>query len=482
MVVFKKDHDEIIKQAKLGGHSMDDALTRQPLAGKMDDVKSALHSEQDGRPSADGEGQGSINVAEPVDSDAEQGTNPADIGISIRKVKDDQGQLAEWVSFARNMASRYIKLQTDPEGSGEICAFLKNHSITGLQPGKHEYIHVLYDVSRAGEASARPHLRPPPLREEHLNRSIKGVLQAFSPTGELDGVPDGLAFFMLDRSPHNGSALSKAFSDAKGKVLKKVKSSFYVQTSEQSERLVKQRVKGIGTLSTVQGMTVFTNKTLDLLPKDHLHCNGSNCCDFLGPFERCKPGSLWQVRHKEKSSLYGKALIAVGGTVDGDAGPDEDPGPKAKDLVPFSWHGMPTEFYEELLHSFGGVGIIDLTATDPVVPLAALRVGKSYWGLCCTKEHQEALEKEITNQIFKAMQNPTDKLYEHSLRDALPESARMALEKDKDKKPRPKPKPKNEPNPKKDKDKDKDKDEDVMPSPALLEKLRSLDGQLAGNV
>ena len=89
MVVFKKDHDEIIKQAKLGGHSMDDALTRQPLAGKMDDVKSALHSEQDGRPSADGEGQGSINVAEIVDSDAEQGTNPADIGISIRKVKDD---------------------------------------------------------------------------------------------------------------------------------------------------------------------------------------------------------------------------------------------------------------------------------------------------------------------------------------------------------------------------------------------------------
>ena len=111
---------------------------------------------------------------------------------------------------------------------------------------------------------------------------------------------------MLDRSPHNGPALSKAFSDAKGKVLKKVKSSFYVQTSEQSERLVKQRVKGIGTLSTVQGMTVFTNKTLDLLPKDHLHCNGSNCCDFLGPLSAASLEACGRCATKRNQAFIAK--------------------------------------------------------------------------------------------------------------------------------------------------------------------------------
>ena len=447
---------------------MDDVLTRQPICDKMEKIQSLRQAEKDGKPanSEEAAGDPSVNVADvAMESDDEQdGTGKA--GISIKKITDDGGNLAEWVRFARNTSARSVRLQVDPAGPGELAALLKGDAIAQISD---PYLLVLYDTGRAGESSSRPHLRPPPLRDAHLQRTIRGTLMGFS-DGDTT-FAEHLAFFMVDKSMGNASAISKVFTDDKGRVMKKYKTQMYLQTTE-AERQIKTRVKGVGTVSTLQLMTVFTAKPMDLVAKDHLHVPGSNCADLLGPFERLNPESLWKVRHKEKGTLYGKAMVQVGGAVEGDPGPEVDPGPKGNDLVPFSWHSLPPEFYEELVHSYEGSGIIDLTCTDVVAPLACVKLRKPYWGLCHTQEHRDALQEALVNAIFRAMQNPSDKLYEPTLLDALPESARLP-----EAKPKPEKKKKNKKQPKKDDEDLGEPEEDSASASKLLDMLRGMESK-----
>ncbi|CAE7474778.1 unnamed protein product [Symbiodinium natans] len=491
-LVFDNKYDEVIKQAKNGGHSMEEALTRSPVKEKMDEFVAALEAEGDGRPAPDMEKKG-IDVEDIDLSDEEDGGMMLP-GISAKKMDDKEGVLAQWVTYAKNLVDRYVNLHGDPGSVSGVAQLLRADPLSQKVTGKQEYVLVLYDVTRAGEASSRPHLRPPPLRDEHLKRCIKGALEGLQPAQNvLPQIPEKAAFFFIDRNLGSAGNASKAFVDDGGKVIPKVKTQLYVLTTEQSERQVKARVKGIATLSTMLSMNVFSQKTLEVVAKDHLHVPGSTASDCLGPFERTPPESLWKVKHASKSDLLGKALIAVGGTVDGDPGPEVDPGPKPSSMVPFCWHGLPTEFYEELHHSFSGAGWVDLTASDPVLPMTAIRLRKSYFGLCHTPEHKELLEKQLANQVFRAMQHPSDPLFEQGLRDALPESMRISAA--------PKAKAKANTNAKdkkeqdaeakenqKDKEKDNEKGKDANNKPKdnkkeasseqkqnLLDKLRSLD-------
>ena len=341
-LVFDNKYDEVIKQAKNGGHSMEEALTRSPVKEKMDEFVAALEAEGDGRPAPDMEKKG-IDVEDIDLSDEEDGGMMLP-GISAKKMDDKEGVLAQWVTYAKNLVDRYVNLHGDPGSVSGVAQLLRADPLSQKVTGKQEYVLVLYDVTRAGEASSRPRLRPPPLRDEHLKRCIKGALEGLQPAQNvLPQIPEKAAFFFIDRNLGSAGNASKAFVDDGGKVIPKVKTQLYVLTTEQSERQVKARVKGIATLSTMLSMNVFSQKTLEVVAKDHLHVPGSTASDCLGPFERTPPESLWKVKHASKSDLLGKALIAVGGTVDGDPGPEVDPGPKPSSMVPFCWHGLPTE-------------------------------------------------------------------------------------------------------------------------------------------
>ena len=172
---------------------------------------------------------------------------------------------------------------------------------------------------------------------------------------------------------------------------------------------------GVGTLSTVECISVISKGAMNLMVKDRLKCPGTTASDFLGPFNRPAKGTAWHIRHKDKGALYGPALTLSAGSVDGDSGPDNDPGPKQTDLVPVCWHGLPGDFYLELQHSYNLKGFIHLTAGDPILPMVCIRKKIPYFGLAHTPLHAELLEKEITHCIFKAMQDPNDGLYEPDL-------------------------------------------------------------------
>ena len=374
----------MIKQRKLGGRSLDDGVFgRPPLSEMLEDVQKLLEEDEDGlprRPPANGHHRISDIALEISDDEIvdEISGGALNANTLVNKIEDSGGKLAEWVVYAKNLVARYVKLRTY---SNTLAALFAGDAICILKPEKSgDYVLVIYNVALAGEASSRPHLRACPFRQEHAATPIKAILVGLQSANTM---PVGHLFFMLDGKVH-GSAPSfpKLFVDDGGKVLPKTHSVVYVTTSEESERKTKCRVQGVGTLGAIQFMHTFSKGAICTKVKPRKHFAGTTTSsNVVGPFQRLDPADMaMRVPHCEKGSLYGKALLQVGGPVEGAPSVDEDPGPRGKDMVPFSWHALPTEFYEELFHDYNGIGAIDLAASDVTLPMAAIRERKTYLG------------------------------------------------------------------------------------------------------
>ena len=100
---------------------------------------------------------------------------------------------------------------------------------------------------------------------------------------------------------------------------------------------------------------------------------------MIGPFDMPDPDDprTWRVLHRDKPKLYGVALRDCGGTglpdgVSTDSGPSHV-APNANESVPFNFHGRPPALYQELDHSYGLAGFIDLIACDGVLAMHAVR-------------------------------------------------------------------------------------------------------------
>lgn len=148
------------------------------------------------------------------------------------------GKIKQWIEYARNKYHRYVKLVADPGSAEGVMEIIKAHPINELQgmPGK-DYVCVLYESGKAGEASARPHLRIANCRAQHMKNCIRGVLMA---QGDGPELPAGHLFFILDgKIGGNTEAAHKCFVDSNAKLLPKIKKAFYIQTSEESERETK---------------------------------------------------------------------------------------------------------------------------------------------------------------------------------------------------------------------------------------------------
>lgn len=64
-------------------------------------------------------------------------------------------------------------------------------------------------------------------------------------------------------------------------------------------------------------------------------------------------------------------------------------------------------------------GVIDLTAGDGSLALAAMRAGKPYIGLTLTEKHKSCLWQHLERRYFNEMVDVTSSLYNPVLKDAL---------------------------------------------------------------
>ena len=233
-------------------------------------------------------------------------------------------------------------------------------------------------------------------------------------------MPDAWAFILFDGHLHgNESKLVKGFSDDNNKALPKEKKVLFLTTTEASQAKHKSLIRGTASLSQVEMLHVVTKSTLDLPAEDRLRWPGTTRGNMLGPAVVPTDDTVWKVLHAEKKKLYGGARVECGGAVQGDTGADRDEAPKAKDLVPFSYHTRSEKIYEELVHSFSAIGVVDLTCSDGVLATTCIRLHKPYFGVAFSEEHKIAVQEYIVNEIFKAFQKEQDPLAQQELIDYI---------------------------------------------------------------
>jgi len=116
-----------------------------------------------------------------------------------------------------------------------------------------------------------------------------------------------------------------------------------------------------------------------------------------------------------------KQLVLAGRIIPvGSCDPDDDnnePPARRTDatMEPVLYHSMSPHLWAELLYDFGVGAVIDLTAGDGAVAMAALRAGCPYTGVTLTDAHATELRKYLHKTAFQAAVTEGDELYDADL-------------------------------------------------------------------
>ena len=307
------------------------------------------------------------------------------------------------------MASGLQQLATDLKTAKDALSFDKEK--TGS-------IIVLYDCKAAGQSSSRPHINVCPFRQDHHVRSIKAALLGLQGTKDITqlAIPDAAVFLQFDGYKHGSEmTMLRSFSNCDGKTLEKKSKHLFVTSDFSAATSGKAKLQGIATVPSVEFAHAITRTTLALPERKQMHgsVGATNSSDMLGPFPRvaADAASRFNCLHKEKAKLYGNGIIAAGGSVSGDPGEVASPSPVGNDRVPFNYHEMHIKVYEDLTQYFCARACIDLTCSDGVAIIHAVRQRHAYLGVCFTEDHKKALRKYVVNRLFQSFQTPGDPLF-----------------------------------------------------------------------
>ena len=228
---FKTDYDQSIKAALTRGSIMTSLLTSGPIGDLLENIMADKEDEECGKPTDDEPGKHGnelsiTDIPDNIDGDDTMGESGANEGATTpgNPIQDPEGKLTKWKLFASNMYQRFVKLIADPGDADALATMIKYSVICKCEVSANRaHVVVIYDAALAGEASARPHLRIVPFRDQHYTRSIRAALSAASGP-ELTSIADGWLYITFDGHVHgNEGKILKAFSNNDNKQLPKKK-------------------------------------------------------------------------------------------------------------------------------------------------------------------------------------------------------------------------------------------------------------------
>ena len=133
------------------------------------------------------------------------------------------------------------------------------------------------------------------------------------------------------------------------------------------------------------------------------HYSGSTTGDCLSPVGLPEQSQLWKLSVKEKKQLLEREArtTSVAGEDEDDDLPPEAAKPRApEDQEPISYWSTEEKLYSELLFRVVCRGVIDLTALDGHLAIAAMKSSVPYLGVCQTRAHAEMLVKRLSSVVF----------------------------------------------------------------------------------
>jgi hypothetical protein len=175
--------------------------------------------------------------------------------------KDEDGLLQAYAEQAELIVDKFITIFVEPETSGLMADMLRNTQVVKKQLT--DTVGCIYVGQHAGESDARPHVRHPRFRQEHLKNAVNGLAMASSPHNTSDEMPPNCHIMVCDAGKDgNEMSISKCFLQADGKVMPKIKNVLNLAFDELSLQAKKNRIKG--RVNLMQRIYIFSHPDHDV--------------------------------------------------------------------------------------------------------------------------------------------------------------------------------------------------------------------------
>ena len=300
--------------------------------------------------------------------------------VSPAVVVDDlESTKAKWLKFAGVTVRQHVKLIVEPKSSSAFASLLADVKVMTVVPEKGFYILYVYDTKTAGENKYRPHIRMPPLREEHMQKMVGGLVSM-----RLGG-PDGRAlpasdlFAVLDGGRDiPDKMIGVCFVDGAGKAVPKSKRVIHISYLEDALQDSRSLHRGFTALNQIERMHLLTGQSLVLKERKRLLFPGTNSGNFIGPLAAPEKGRRLQLDQVQKRELYGpmnRVSEKRGGHDDPEMDMECDVA-EADDTVAQNvfFHGMHTSFWKEVLHSYCVKSVVHLSGVDGSLASACIEM------------------------------------------------------------------------------------------------------------
>ena len=452
--------------------AVEDFLDYESIRQNLAEILQLLKSDTEGQAAA--AGASSVGEADAAVDNAE--AQPAQQDFQALP----QVEQVQWDKFIEKQIRTYIHLIPDQKTQAGLEKAISDCPIGKFRADPTGLVLYHFDVKQCGEPLTRPELRTAPLRDAHYNRLVRATLNARSSVpgqkghlkaGEvaivLDGSRKGNATKLLgpwkegtskdsksskkDEEDEDDAASADADDGAGDEDQKPGFVPTVLQLAYTEESIAARRRKarsGMVSIHQIEWCHVIAHARICLPPRTRKYFSGSTSGDLMVGLEQQELSQGWQLPWKSKKLLFGKKnLIPVGGKT---AGIEDDPPEKRTDdtMLPVCYHGMPMNFYLEMVHTFYAKSIVDLTPLDGKFAWAALQTRVGYLGICFTEDHVELLYGHLRDMLRKDMGDSASPMFNKDYAKAIgkgtPEPAAP-----KPKQPQaPKPKQPNKPAPK----------------------------------
>ena len=440
--VYSKELDGVLKTAHKNRKSPAEALTYLALKELADNIDAELVKETSKEAVVQGDNAGSA----PAGASGSSTSVEAGMATAIASIPLPEEKEQYWRDYAERIVRTYVclipELPTEVQLAAAITDKLKSFGNLEGVPGR-EYCAVMFNTRGAAESITKPHVRVAPVRKERITKLLSSFLKS---RGSEDGIllPGDMAIFFDGGKHGNKTKFSSMLKDSRGKKTWQSCKTHAIMYGEDSLKLRRSRVRGVGTLKHIEHVQVFTSGPLDLPERRRKHYPGSNKSDGLAFVHLTPWDRLWCLEFEHKKSLYGRQRVAVGGSTpgeeeDGEDGEDEaEDGPEeippnigtsgsqttrdAANMEPVCYQSLPQQLFEEIKHSLCLKLLVDLSPSDGENAKAWLDGHSPYIGITFNDTHTELLYANLVHHVLLQLGNEQSPHFQASFRAGLPQS------------------------------------------------------------
>ena len=195
-LVYGRDHDGMIKSGIKARKSAEEIMEYTLLAEKWVEIEKAVETEKAAR-IADTAGKSDIagTGTDSASAGASGVTNSGGGSSADTGLPENDNNEDKWLTHVNRIILSRITLMSCPATENQLADNLKETFLVDVSgTDGHSHLGVFWQTCLCGEPVTSPHLRPPPVRPEWLQRLVGGVVKARG----SDPIKNGDIYIFID--------------------------------------------------------------------------------------------------------------------------------------------------------------------------------------------------------------------------------------------------------------------------------------------